>query len=125
MAILATRRRWLVTRRWAASGSSCSCQRLASMNSSSLASIGNLRISDRYRLSPPSGDITASALAAMLHPLTYSRTLGPARPDAHRPTTPFNLSDRYGVAVAVGSLGGRPEKSDCSGWFSTPRAVHQ
>src|SRR5713101_5418079 len=48
MAILATRRRWLVTSRWAASGSSCSRHRLASMYSSSGASIGNLRISRRY-----------------------------------------------------------------------------
>src|SRR5258706_352549 len=63
MAILATRRRWEVTRRWAAAGSSCSRQRLASMNSSSLASIGNLRISVRYRDRPPSGDITESAVA--------------------------------------------------------------
>src|SRR5258706_7893953 len=102
MAILATRRRWLVTSRCAASVSWCSCQRLASMNSSSLASIGNLRISDRYRLRPPSGDITASALAAMVHPLTLHAD---ARADAHRcawrTDRPLQL-DRYGFAIAVG-----------------------
>src|SRR5438046_251614 len=101
MAILATRRRWLVTRRWAASGSSCSCQRLASMNSSSFASIGNLRISDRYRLRPPSGDITLRALAAIDYPLN-SWTSGPARFRAQGPFAPLNLSDMYEVAVAEG-----------------------
>src|SRR5580704_18148313 len=54
IAILATRRRWLVTRRCAACGSSCSFQRLASMYSSSGSSIGNLRISCRYRVRLPS-----------------------------------------------------------------------
>src|SRR6516165_7594279 len=54
MAILATSRRWLVTSRCAASGSSCSFQRFASMYSCSGSSIGNLRISCRYRVRFPS-----------------------------------------------------------------------
>src|SRR3954468_16314817 len=101
MAIFATRRRWLVTRRWAAAGASCSCQALASMNSSSLASIGNLRISDRYRLRPPSGDITARALAAMvLSPQFLDVRAGaPAR---KFPSAPLNLLDMYEVAVVEG-----------------------
>src|SRR3954469_17606303 len=100
MAILATRRRWLVTRRWAASGSSCSCQRLASMNSSSFASMGNLRISDRYRLRPPSGDITDRALAAMV--LSPQFLDGPGRRAfrARSPSAPLNLPDMYEVASA-------------------------
>src|SRR3569623_169967 len=102
MAILATSRRWLVTSRCAASGSSCSCQRLASMNSSSLASIGNLRISDRYRLRPPSGDMTARALAAMvLSPQFLDVRAG--APGAHNPSAPLNLLDMYEVAAAEGS----------------------
>src|SRR5689334_7444924 len=108
MAILATRRRWLVTSRCAASGSWCSCQRLASMNSSSLASIGNLRISDRYRLRPPSGDITASALAAMvLSPHFLSDVRADAFATRARPTAPSNRPDRYEVALFVGLGGGR------------------
>src|SRR3954466_7976167 len=106
MAILATRRRWLVTRRWAASGSSCSCQRLASMNSSSFASMGNLRISDRYRLRPPSGDMTLRALAAIDSPLFLDVRAG--APSARNgPSAPLNLSDMYEVAVAE-DPGGRP-----------------
>src|SRR5262249_30251279 len=98
--------RWLVTSWCAASGSWCSCQRLASMNSSSLASIGNLRISARYRLRPPSGDITASALAAaMVYPLTLlvgrpDRRACSARAPPAAPSTPL---DRYGTALSVGS----------------------
>src|SRR5688572_9016527 len=53
MAMRVTRRRCEVTSLWAALLSACSCQRLASMNSSSGSSIGNLRISSRYRTSPP------------------------------------------------------------------------
>src|SRR5712671_6158887 len=54
MAILATRRRWLVTSRCAASRSPCSRQRLASIYSSCGSSIGNRRISSRYRPRPDS-----------------------------------------------------------------------
>src|SRR5262245_64193239 len=67
MAILATRRRCEVTSLCAACVSPCSCQLLASMNSSSLASMGNLRISERYRCSPCSGDsASVSAVDAIL-----------------------------------------------------------
>src|SRR5215207_1682574 len=48
MAILATRRRWLVTSLCAASRSPCSRQRLASRYSSCRSSIGNRWISTRY-----------------------------------------------------------------------------
>src|SRR5437879_4704567 len=99
MAILATRRRWLVTRRWGAWGSSGSCQRLASMNSSSLASIGNLRISERYRLRPPSGDITARALAAMVF-IPFSPGHSGRRACTRNPSAPLNHSDKYEVAAA-------------------------
>src|ERR1051325_7311089 len=119
MAILAPRRRWLGTSRWAASGSWCSCQRLASMNSTSLASIGNLRISERYRLRPPSGDITASALAAAMELSPHSLSDGRIGAfDARgKPTAPSNLSDRYEVALfvgpgAAGQVGGGPGESD-------------
>src|SRR6516162_7843028 len=47
MAILATRRKWLLTSLCAASWSPCSRQRLASMNSSCGSSIGTCRISSR------------------------------------------------------------------------------
>src|SRR5512147_1962058 len=70
MAILATRRRWLVTRRCAASTSPCSRQRLASMYSSSGSSSGNFRISWRYRVRLPSGVGTLGsdvAIAVGLH----------------------------------------------------------
>jgi hypothetical protein len=91
------------------------------MNSSSLASIGNLRISERYRLRPPSGDITASALvAAMDYPLTLflsdARTGAPSTRTS--PTAPLYRSDRHEVAQTVGleeatgQMGGRPGKSD-------------
>src|SRR5215471_20727046 len=77
------------------------------MNSSSLASMGNLRISERYRLRPPSGDITASALAAaILYPLIlFSDVRACAHSRRAEPTAPSNLSDRYEVAPIVG-LGG-------------------
>ena len=56
MAILAASRRCEVTSLCAASRSPWSTHALASMNSSSGSSIGNFRISERYRLSPCSGD---------------------------------------------------------------------
>src|SRR5215831_10724818 len=104
MAILATRRRWLVTSWWAASVSPCSCQLLASMNSWSLASIGNLRISDRYRLRPPSGDMTASAFAAMVYPLSDPADVRVNRVLRARLATcrPSNHLDRYEVAAQLG-----------------------
>src|SRR5215212_2007385 len=69
MAILATSRRWLVTRRCAASRSPCSRQLLASMYSSCGSSIGNRRISSRYRERPDSAEIIGKAVArAMVAP---------------------------------------------------------
>src|SRR5919112_1556857 len=65
MAILATRRRWLVTSRCAASESSCSFQRFASMYSSSGSSIGNLRISWRYRVRLPSPEMDGTDSVAI------------------------------------------------------------
>src|ERR1700692_2133092 len=68
MAILATSRRWLVTRWCAASRSSCSRQRLANMYSCWGSSIGSLRISARYRESPDSplrtGNVAVRAISA-------------------------------------------------------------
>src|SRR5215467_13681744 len=68
MAILATRRRWLVTSLWAATRSPCSRQRLASIYSSCGSSIGNRRISSRYRDRPDSavmiGKVAAWAMTA-------------------------------------------------------------
>src|SRR5689334_16084303 len=78
MAILATRRKWLVTSLCAALLSPCSRQRLASMNSSCGSSRGNLRISWRYRLRLPSGvrdDGRAGRLAVaalIAAPLSYA-----------------------------------------------------
>src|SRR3954471_12116467 len=63
MAIFATRRRWEVTSLWAASISWLSRQRWASDSSSSGVSIGNLRISWRYRERLPSGAIFRTAEA--------------------------------------------------------------
>src|SRR5215475_11905587 len=54
MAILATKRKWLVTSLCAATRSPCSRQRLASIYSSCGSSIGNRRISSRYRDKPDS-----------------------------------------------------------------------
>src|SRR6516165_6061465 len=69
MAILATRRRWLVTNLCAASRSPCSRQRLASMNSSCGSSMGNRLISSRYRVRPDSADgIDKAALWAITAP---------------------------------------------------------
>src|SRR5215471_21551191 len=69
MAILATRRRWLVTRRCAASRSPCSRQLLASIYSSCGSSIGNRRISSKYRDRPVSADrIGKAAARAMVAP---------------------------------------------------------
>src|SRR6202790_5818164 len=68
MAILATSRRWLVTSLCAASRSSFSAQRLASMYSCWGSSIGNLRISARYRERPDSplrtGNVAVRAISA-------------------------------------------------------------
>src|SRR5581483_8112419 len=72
MAILATRRKWLVTSLCAASRSLCSRQRLASMNSSCGSSIGNRLISSRYRESPVSPDKMGSAAVwAILAPSLF------------------------------------------------------
>src|SRR5262249_11510236 len=72
MAILATSRKWLVTSLCAASRSPCSRQRLASMNSSCGSSIGNRRISSRYRVRPVSPDKMGSAAVwAMTAPSIY------------------------------------------------------
>src|SRR4029077_17505655 len=63
MAILATRRRWLVTSLWAAARSPCSRQRLASIYSSCGSSMGNRWISARYRVrleSPTANDQAAT-----------------------------------------------------------------
>src|SRR5579863_6978352 len=68
MAILATRRRWLVTSRRAASGSPCSFRRLANMNSSSGVRSGNLRISLKYRESPASLERAGRPRLLMLSP---------------------------------------------------------
>src|SRR5215218_3868645 len=69
MAILATSRRWLVTSRCAASRSPCSRQLLASIYSSCGSSIGNRRISSRYRARPDSavrtGKVAARAISAL------------------------------------------------------------
>src|SRR3977135_2269417 len=73
MAILATKRRGLVTSRCAASGSSRSFQRLASMYSSSGSNIGNLRISWRYRVRFPSPDRDGAERLAIL---TYDAPIG-------------------------------------------------
>src|ERR1700722_13004227 len=54
MAILATRRKWLLMSRCAASLSPCSRQRLASLYSSCGSSMGNRRILLRYRVRPDS-----------------------------------------------------------------------
>src|ERR1700751_724733 len=108
MAILATSRRWLVTSLCAASGSSCCCQRLASMNSSSFASMGNFRISERYRLRPPSGDITASVFAAMDYPLKINRHRAVARGSRSTSGSP-NHPHRIEVAVEL-DVG---ERSEC------------
>src|SRR6516164_1606137 len=67
MAILATSRKWLVTSRCAASGSACSFQRLASMYSCSGSSIGNLRISWRYRVKFPSEETEGTERVAIDH----------------------------------------------------------
>src|SRR6476660_7672264 len=92
MAIFATRRKCEVTRRWAASESSCSRQRLASMYSSCGWSMGNLRISSRYRDSPPSAAIIGSAeaiLFLLLAPLVSrpncDRKCQPQAEQYHRP----------------------------------------
>src|SRR5260370_16594696 len=85
MGILATRRKWVVTRRWGASGSSCSRQRLASMYSSSGASIGNLRISRRYRPRFPSvemlgrAEVVAMALRSLPRDPLRQPLIHPAR----------------------------------------------
>src|SRR4051795_11929447 len=92
MAILATRRRCEVTSLWAASESPCSRQRLASMNSSLGSSIGNLRISSRYRDRPPSLASTGSAADAILFSSIGSlkrRALGGDPPLAGRRTVPY------------------------------------
>src|SRR5260370_27799594 len=64
--MLATRRRWLVTSRCAASEYSRSFQLLASMYSSSGSSIGNLRISWRYRVRFPSPERDGTESVAIL-----------------------------------------------------------
>src|SRR5215218_6804821 len=85
MAILATRRRWEVTSLWAARSSPCSFQLLASWSSSSGVSIGNLRISCRYRERLPSGAIGRTdseaignifLLAGLDHPVTAGSLSG-------------------------------------------------
>src|ERR1043166_3055568 len=72
MAILATRRRWLVTSWRAASESSCSRQRLASMYSCSGSRSGNFRISERYRdlgdQAQMAGDQLARGLGILMLP---------------------------------------------------------
>src|SRR4029077_12239362 len=73
MAILATRRRWLVTSLCAEFSLPCSRQRFASMNSSCGSSIGNRLISSRYRVRPVSPDKMGNAgvwaMTAFLHVL--------------------------------------------------------
>src|SRR5438132_862023 len=77
MAILATSLRWLVTSFCAASRSSCSRQRLASMYSCWGSSIGNLRISARYLDSPDSPLRTGSvAVRAMQRLASKGRQRG-------------------------------------------------
>src|SRR6185312_4892291 len=74
MAIFATRRRWEVTSLCAASISSWSRHRLESESSSSGDSIGNLRISWRYRERLPSG---ATLITAEATERSFGRQLGP------------------------------------------------
>src|SRR3569833_893930 len=89
MAILATRRRCEGTSVCAAAGSSCCCQRLASMNSSSLVSIGNLRISVRYRDRKPSGVMTAREVVAIRQsPRGGAKAPGPIRDDEKKEVPP-------------------------------------
>src|SRR5829696_1521492 len=93
MAILATRRRCEVTSRCAASESPCSRQRLASMYSSLGSSIGNLRISSRYRDRPPSLASTGSAADAIILSFGPLQEASPWRPPLGRPPTPPIYAD--------------------------------
>src|SRR5262245_48428533 len=107
MAILATRRRWLVTSLCAASRSSCSRQRLASMYSSCGSSIGNLRISERYRESPDSAvRIGSAAVRAIdvrppfMKPPDHTGGLGtPTLFQSRRRTDVPRRDDLYAVAA--------------------------
>src|ERR1700730_5486962 len=77
MAILATRRKWLVTSRWAASRSPYSRQFLASMYSSCGSSMGNRRISLIYRARPDSAVRVGKAAAYdMTVPPGYNPLIG-------------------------------------------------
>src|SRR6187455_2950654 len=105
MAILATRRRWLVTSLCAASRSPCSRQLLASMYSCCGSNIGNRRISSRYRDRPPSaviiGIAAERAIGSALHS-SCPRTAGGQMP---------NLPHRAGLACC----GAKDRGSDNTG----------
>ena len=111
MAILATRRRWLFTRRRAASGSSCSRQRLASMYSSCGSRSGNFRISVRYLESPPSpGEPARPRLLITLAPFRLADFDAPTAP--HPPTlTPNRGSGHSGTRI--GRNGSFRFRRDC------------
>src|SRR4051794_8302471 len=92
MAILATRRKWEVTSLCAASRSPCSRQLLASMYSCCGSSIGNRRISSRYRDRPDSAVRIGSAAArAILAPSILLPPMigGRLAPDASEPSAPM------------------------------------
>src|SRR5262245_3006288 len=65
MAILAARRRWLVTSLCAALRSPCSRQRFASRHSSSACSMGKRRISARYRVVLPETRVAPCILGSI------------------------------------------------------------
>ena len=119
MAILATRRRWEVTSLWAASISWWSRQRWESASSSSAVSIGNLRISWRYRERLPSGAtlMTAEATAGSFR-LHGGRAcpIRRTRPAWFRAAPPETAAMRVrGVGITSRSLGPGTAASDRAG----------
>src|SRR5580704_9533896 len=113
MAIFATRRKWLVTSRCAASRSPCSRQRLASMYSSCASSMGNRRILWRYRLRPDSAvSIGETAVWAM--------TMSPCLPADRRAlvvrSEKYVRDDRGAIKLGVRLQ--RPPRSRHRSWSS-------
>src|SRR5262249_7143714 len=120
IAILATRRRWLVTSLCAASRSPCSRQLLASMYSSCGSNIGNRRISSKYRDRPVSADrIGKAAARAMVAPFRRLPPFGgPFRnypsPGAGNRNVLVQLRSSVAVAATIHGISAEREVTDRS-----------
>src|ERR1700730_18599676 len=92
MAILATRRRWLVTRWSAASGSPCSRHLLNRRNSSSGVISGNLWMSRRYRRTVGSKDARVTVILLCSERAGLSLPRWAATPPPSDPVVPRPLA---------------------------------